>query len=330
MALINNLASVWFPKVLELNSLKKYNHSNAVVLMYHEVLPDDFNIPSWTIVRTSDFRQQMAYLHQNYDVVTIETAIKRIYEGTDFSPSKRPMIVITFDDGYSGNLHYAKRILQEFNLPFTVYIATAQVESGGYYWYDKIISFLIEKNHQSFNIATSKGNISYSSGHDFFSKRRWAAINKVLTELKKLSAEEREEIANFLGASVTINNLRMLTPTEVNTLASDNLVTIGCHTHYHDLLDEVPLDKAKNSVMKAQQLLREWTGSYPSHFSYPNGNYSMSIVKLVKDYNFASAVTTENRVWSAFDSNYQIPRVGIGRFDNLNLFRAKISGFLAR
>ena len=328
MAFKHRLVSAWFPKSLELRARRR-ERSSAVVLMYHEVLPDELDLPLWSIVRESAFRAQMAYLQQHYEVVSMDTALARMSGGEDDSHSSSPtMVVITFDDGYAGNLNCAGSILREFGLPFTVYIATAKVESGGCHWYDEISTALMTLGRGSLRIATSRGSLAYS-GRYYLPDRRWAAIHRILTALKEISPEERELIATRLPKPDAKSPLRMLTPAEVTTLAAEPLATVGCHTHDHDLLDRMPTEQARASIARAQELLYNWTGYHPSHFSYPNGNYSLPVVELVREFGFASAVTTCHRAWTRRDDRHKIPRIGIGRFDNLNLFRAKVAGLFA-
>ena len=51
-------------------------------------------------------------------------------------------------------------------------------------------------------------------------------------------------------------------------------------------------------------------------------------VGLVERLGMATAVTGNSRPWLEADSRFEIPRIGIGRFDNLNLFRARMCGLL--
>jgi peptidoglycan/xylan/chitin deacetylase (PgdA/CDA1 family) len=176
-------------------------------------------------------------------------------------------------------------------------------------------------------IPTSRGTLSYSArGRD--GKRLWPEIDQILTALKALPESERQQVANRLDAAEALPELRMMTPAEVRALAELPLAEIGNHSHGHSLLDQLAPDEARESLQRAQALLEEWTGRRPRHLSYPNGNYDAQTIELARERGCATAVTTRSRRWLPDDDVLEIPRIGIGRFDNLNLFRAKAAGML--
>ena len=328
MGIRHRLASMYLPRTLEGRAWRRRrNRPCTTVLMYHEVLPDQIDLPSWLVVKQSRFEAQMRHLRDHYDVLPLADALTRLSASTADQDQGRPSAVITFDDGYAGNYRCAFPILRRLGLPFTVYVATGKVESGGRYWYDDVICALLNKDRRV-QLDTSRGPIVYS-GRRLSGDRRWIEINSLLSALKLLPREERIVLTERLGDPRAVPELRMMTPAELHSLSSDSLVTIGNHTHTHDLLDQMRNEAASVIIEQAQELLQSWTGTLPHHFSYPNGNYLSETAQLVRERGFLSAVTTQPRCWQAADPVHEIPRIGIGRFDNVHLFRAKAAGLLA-
>jgi peptidoglycan/xylan/chitin deacetylase (PgdA/CDA1 family) len=295
--------------------------------MYHEVLPDELDIPSWLVVREARFRRQMKYLKRHFRVLSLDAAVDYLANGAKQVKARRPPAVITFDDGYAGNFSCALPILKELQLPFTVYVSTAMIAGGGRFWHDRIICALLVAGRGKLSIPTSAGTLEYS-GSARLDARRWAGIERILTLLKNLPPEERQSIADRLGNDQQIPALRMMTPAELHALSADPLVTIGNHTHGHELLDQHDPDSAMQTIQKAQTLLEEWTGKRPAHFAYPNGSYVSETTALVERLGLSTAVSGDSRPWLQADSLFEIPRIGIGRFDNLNLFRARMCGLV--
>jgi len=64
----------------------------GIALMYHEVLPDAEGPSAWTVVKASEFKKQMFFLYENFDVVTIEEALKRSCKVYN---SNKPFAVLT-------------------------------------------------------------------------------------------------------------------------------------------------------------------------------------------------------------------------------------------
>jgi len=192
--------------------------------MYHEVLPDELDIPSWLVVREARFRRQMRYLKRHFRVLSLDAALDYMATAASQVKARRPPAVITFDDGYAGNFSCALPILQELRLPFTVYVSTAMLAEGGRFWHDRIIAALITAGRGRLSIETSAGTLEYS-GSARLDARRWAGIERILTRLKDLAPAEREAIADRLDPDVKIPALRMMTPAELHELSASPLVT---------------------------------------------------------------------------------------------------------
>ncbi len=88
------------------------------VLMYHRVIDS----PEYDQLTVSPeiFDRQMQYLGNNFNVVSLESAVKTLFYNKKNSNS----VVITFDDGYLDNLENALPILEKYNLPATIYLTT--------------------------------------------------------------------------------------------------------------------------------------------------------------------------------------------------------------
>lgn len=327
MALKHRMVSLGFPAFLERRALHAAAQGGITVLMYHEVLPDDVDLPSWLVLRASDFQVQANHLVHHYRVVSLDTALQLVTGPDVLHEDKRPLAVITFDDGYAGNLHCAAPVLCELGLPFTVYVATEKIERGGRYWYDDVICALLCHSGATLEISTSRGPLRYDGGRRN-GAARWPEIDRVLTAIKNLPEDERQAIADQLDAAAAMPELRMMTPAEVGELAAMSRAEVGNHSHGHSMLDELGPEAARASLDAAQARLEQWTGRRPRHLSYPNGNYNAETMQLAHELGFETAVTTQSRRWQASDHPLEIPRLGVGRFDRLSLFRAKAAGLL--
>jgi peptidoglycan/xylan/chitin deacetylase (PgdA/CDA1 family) len=324
VGIARRLAALHFPRVLEEHFRGRMAANHGIALMYHEVLPDEMEDPIWTVLTESRFQRQMLHLRHHYDVLSIDEAVERLSAPVS---KGRPFAAVTFDDGYRGNLTCVLPVMESLDLPFTVFVATRAVQTGQLHWYDRVILYLLGCGRRRCEIPTSRGVVRYASGRSKTS-RRWAGIRDVLNALKSLPEDERRQIAQALPATASASPLAMLSKAELTSLAASPLVDIGCHTHGHELLDGLPMSDARDSILTAQKLLTEALGRPPRHFAYPNGNYNGSTVDLVKECGFATAFTVQPRLWTRSDSLWEVPRIGVGRFDNQHLFRAVVSGAL--
>lgn len=93
---------------------------SIAVLMYHnvtEILP-----PSYRSIRPEDFRLQMKYLKDQCEVLSIQDLVKAYRSPRHFTRSRKPRVIITFDDGFRDNYTNAFPILKEFSLPATCFV----------------------------------------------------------------------------------------------------------------------------------------------------------------------------------------------------------------
>lgn len=103
------------------------------ILIYHRVgarTPVSVDLP------TAQFNEQMAYLAEHCDVVTLDEAADRLTSigvvdtsgSTVTGRQARPVVVVTFDDGTADFVEEALPVLVRHRVPVTYYLATDFIE----------------------------------------------------------------------------------------------------------------------------------------------------------------------------------------------------------
>jgi peptidoglycan/xylan/chitin deacetylase (PgdA/CDA1 family) len=296
----------------------------VTMLMYHTLGRDHEPFDAWTIVRRGDFLRQMDWLRRHYEVVTLTEAL----DGARVWP--RPPAVVTFDDGEAGMHDHLLPIVEAQQLPVTVYVATGQIECGRPYWFDRAMN-AAQLSEPTPLALTGLGlpALMLGTGHG---ARSWATVGALLAALKRLAPTAREAATAAVEQALQGRPRRLVTPLrpmrldQLQELAASRWVTIGAHTHDHSLLDELPLADAERSIVTSRERLREWTGREIAHFAYPNGNHDAVLVAAVERLGFASAVTTVKGFWRPGQGRYDIRRIPVGRWDDLDRFRIELLG----
>jgi peptidoglycan/xylan/chitin deacetylase (PgdA/CDA1 family) len=109
-----------------LQRLARGLHSRqSVILAYHGVGPTNTRLdPGFLRVRPQVFRSQVELLLQaGFEFVTVAELVDRAGGGTP----PAGMAALTFDDGMDDNHSVVLAVLEELNLPATVYIATGLI-----------------------------------------------------------------------------------------------------------------------------------------------------------------------------------------------------------
>jgi peptidoglycan/xylan/chitin deacetylase (PgdA/CDA1 family) len=109
------------------------------------------------------------------------------------------------------------------------------------------------------------------------------------------------------------------------------VVSIGSHTHRHEILTQVSREQARETISRSLTELEAMTGAPCRTFSYPNGDFNPSLIDLLGELKIRCAFTTVKAFWSRRDHPLAIPRIGIGGYDSRDRFAAVVSGLaLAR
>ena len=295
------------------------------VLVYHTLGADDEDMDAWTVLRMGDFERQVAFLQEHYEIITLDGAI-----AGQPSTTGRPRIVITFDDGDVGLYTHLLPFVERVCVPVTVYVATRQIEKGRPYWFDRILNAVQTSIPVTIDLdAEGLGRWAVAAHRG---SANWTPISELLEMLKNVDPPRRERVADAIVAQTGGVARREITPLaplsldQLRALAASRWITIAAHTHCHSLLDQMPLADALESIDLSRQRLQDWTGAAADHFAYPNGNHNEAIARGIEAMNFRSATIVGNRLWDGRSRPFMLPRVPIGRYDDLDRFKLRLVG----
>lgn len=111
---------------LLLNCALAFANSSAVILQYHHVSDET---PASTSISPEKFKAHLNWIKEhNFEVHPLPNIVKKLKSKQKLSSSK--VLAITFDDANRSVCEIAWPILEQFNLPFTLFISTEGVEKG--------------------------------------------------------------------------------------------------------------------------------------------------------------------------------------------------------
>lgn len=159
----------------------------AFILLYHRVadVKDD---PHLLTVSPKNFYRQINYLRENFNLVSLLKLVNNLKGGE----IKKDTLAITFDDGYADNLYNALPVLEEFQIPATLFIVAGKIDSPEPFWWDT------ETEKKSRGRPLSKGELiklsnnnlieigSHTLSHPNLSKISYQEQEKEISESKKL------------------------------------------------------------------------------------------------------------------------------------------------
>ncbi|MFO7908285.1 MAG: polysaccharide deacetylase family protein [Planctomycetota bacterium] len=95
----------------------------VIVLFYHRVA--DKHLNAWSI-STRRFARQITWLQRHFTLVSLRDAQACMASGCN----RRPLVSITFDDGYADNNAFALPLLLRRRVPFTYFVAVQHIQHG--------------------------------------------------------------------------------------------------------------------------------------------------------------------------------------------------------
>ncbi len=274
-------------------------------LIFHRVLP--LNDP----LRPGEpdsarFEQLMGFVSKNFSVLPFPEAVDRLQTGTLLP---RRACCITFDDGYADNLTIALPILEKYQLPATVFIATGYLD-GGRMFNDAVVDAIALAKKETLDLREI--NLGVFPLVTLEEKR--IAIDDILNCIKFSPPEQRErQVAVILEVADcgSLPSNIMLTSQQVRELSSSG-IEIGGHTVAHTILTTLDDDRALEEITTGKHQLEAITGKPVTSFAYPNGkpgrDYTEHHVPLVKQAGFARAVSTAPGVGERDSDLFQLPR----------------------
>jgi peptidoglycan/xylan/chitin deacetylase (PgdA/CDA1 family) len=299
--------------------LGKQKHK-AVILMYHRVV-DIESSPYHGIVSVDHFREQMAYLSSKTSPLSL-TNLKQAVQNDEI-PLRG--VVITFDDGYADNFHYAYPLLEQFQLPATIFLTTGYIGSGREFWWDELERLFILPERLPDKVPLMVGSQLLSLDFARFKpEQRIFLLRGVHGILKTGSSEMREALLTGLRKVIGIpkdgrESYRAMTSDEIRQLSKGGLVEFGAHTITHPMLSVISRDEQESEIKGSIQAVEQLTGKPVSSFAYPFGasqDFNGDSIAILQSAGINIAVTTIPGSVMNDSEPIMLPRVWVGDWDS--------------
>lgn len=259
--------------------LQRDRFPGVAVLCYHGVLADSADsdgIPFERLhVRASELEAHCRFVREVCHPISIRKWIASV-DGDEELP-ERP-VLFTFDDGYRNVFTRAKPILEKFEIPALIFVASGAVQNEELFWHDRVAS-----ECGTVQVEDAK-SLPYS---------RWFPWQKAIR-----------------GADIA--ELKALKPGDVKALAQHPLFDVGGHTVSHLLLSRADGPTQRQEITQNRLELLDWTQVNVRAFAYPNGrpgtDYTEETVRLVREASYRMAFSTRPAFAISTDSPWELPR----------------------
>jgi len=295
------------------------NHKDSVILCYHR-FAEGVHDPCYLCVTPANFAAHLDEIARHGEPSTL---------GELSIPSRRPRIVVTFDDGYVDNLTNAMPIAEAKGIPITVFVTSGLLGGDKGFWWDRLGTLLrgrpsgIHEIRLPANEGTVRIGLGSSKAGEEFESVRQQLLPLPVAEIHHVLDAAAEEWGT---SAAPPPDARSLTPSELGQLARSEVVTIGAHTLDHVRLAGLPTHDQLETISSSKEELEQLSGQAISHFAYPFGgrdSFDDSSVDAVRSAGFETACTTIPGNAMLTSDQYRLPRRMVMNWGRLR-FRASL------
>lgn len=267
---------------------------------------------------TEAFRRIARILKENFDVLPL-AALAEVRR----NPERYPRAVFLMsDDGYANTLHVAQPILEEFRLPWTLFVSTHHLDTR------EPNPIFLARLFVHFAPAGTYCLSHFAAPAELGDERqRGELAPKLLHEMKFLPAEKAREVVASMCAVFSEGELaklvakfpseRFLTWDELRALDRRG-VEIGAHAHWHWPMNENQSpDYLREQTTLSRARIEAEIGPCRA-FAYPFGNkddVSAEAWRAVRDAGFECGFTTLSGALAKDQNPFLLPRYGLGAED---------------
>ncbi|MGI9436575.1 MAG: polysaccharide deacetylase family protein [Geminicoccaceae bacterium] len=285
---------------------------------YHRILEDgeeepfDFGLG----VQRRRFDQQLAFFRERFHVCTVREALDIQASG---SWPDRPLLSITFDDGYLDNIDLALPLLRRHDCPATFFICTGPIESGQPFWWDRVMAIAGRSQDRAWQDLL--GEIGMTA--DVTDPK--TELEEALTRLWQLPFAKIEAL---LGDASDDRTIDVDCPPRMDKghlqILLDHGMELAAHTHNHPNLTKETDETIRREIDRSRKKLEAWTGEKITGFATPHGFVDDRVKRLCREEGMAYIASTDS------GANRQLAPYHLARFGAADTNLAHLKRTLAR
>jgi peptidoglycan/xylan/chitin deacetylase (PgdA/CDA1 family) len=304
---------------------RRPKRAGILVLNHHRVTdprscPYDHGVIDST---PEQFEWQIRWLQRHFRVLTLEEVEEAATGGR---PIRDAGALITFDDGYIDNYQVAFPILKSLGVPGTFFLATSYVGSSCAPWWDAI----------AYRVRRSPRNrirLEYPRVMEFeLVGDREAAIASLLRLYKSPEVTDPPQfLAALSDACGCAGPEDSKDPLFLNWEQAAEMVrcgmSIGSHTHTHELLAKLAPEAQYEELRHSRDLLQKRLGITVGSLAFPVGSpssFSAATREALQQAGYRVAFSYYGGVNFAETLDpYNLLRIGVERSTPRDLFRLR-------
>ena len=213
----------------------------------------------------------MDHLARNRPIITMNQIANAMRGKADIPDGA---VAITLDDGYLINYTEAWPILQELNVPATIYLATGFIGTGRMMWTDHLEASILGASQPKIDLRIKDLSIVYDTSSE---AERIDAFLKIKSMCKAAPNTLKDQIISGLDDTLGDSHHKehplytFMDWDHVREMDASHLIEFGAHTVDHVSLAKVSPEEMCNQIDRSVSKVTSKLGHACHFFSYPEG-----------------------------------------------------------
>lgn len=296
-------------------------------MMYHRILPK--HDPRYSqeepgmIIEPDTFLMHLQILKQVFTIIPLSEWIDRKNQNLSL-PDKA--CAITFDDGWLDNYEYALPVLEQEQVPATIFAVSHMIGTFDQFWPNRIMTLLQQPQEKIRTIPwLHKLMGDHAADAELSAQAIYSLKGFSDNQLLKLIEQAEKNL------SISPSNIpSLMNWGQIRQLSDHALIEIGSHSCHHiRLREDLKPDILLREILESKALLESQLEKPVDLFCYPNGDYCNAALKAVSEH-YRAAVTTERGINGADSLNlYKLNRIGVHQdiSDNPRRLQARLANW---
>jgi peptidoglycan/xylan/chitin deacetylase (PgdA/CDA1 family) len=290
------------------------SQSHLTILYYHQA-------------SKANLRDHWQYVRRHYRVLPLETALAELHKKGVEGKDRRPLLALTFDDGYYDNYTHAFPLACELQLPMTIFLVPGHMESGkSFWWTNRLIRHAwveqVTFEERTYTLASQEECKALAQAID-------ARYEECPSQLER--AKFQASLYTLLDVPSTValkeEPVSLLTWEQVREMEESGWVAFGGHTMHHpDLGSLVDHHEIEREVGECRTEVEQHLGHVVHSFAYPFGSTGEYGPQAVKQAGYDWAVTVKPGINTCQSNPHLLKRRNMDGAKHWLVMAAEVAG----
>ena len=289
-----------------LSQIKDNNY--LTILNLHRVSPNK-NL-FYPALEPKLFEELIKYLLKHFNIITFNQI-------EEFKNSKKPNVILSFDDGFYDFLEYAVPIMQKYNVRANQNVIPECIISGKPIWDVRLGDILNQLSYDEVNSIEFAGfDMKLNSNNK---SQYGLALTSFLKNHKRAEREELFTIFYDLIRQRDIKLTKMMSKDEIKEIS--NIHEIGAHSFSHESMAIEGDEFFKEDFQKCKEFFDNELQIPLDIYAFPSGSYTQSQLNYLEN-SGVKHILLVNENYSNYSSNKYDRFTFYGDFTNEIKLRA--------